>query len=202
MTKGRFAILFIVQSLISCHHGNRQIVDQVYIDSLITHYQEPALARINESVMDFWKSRIRPSLPGITSESKYAGTLSLRFHLFGDIRDIQLADSIMRKLDSNFNHREAQADLTLLGDAILQHQFKKADSYLQAAKSIGLKKYDLLTASFDVDFELGRFFNASEELKELKSNTDYGYFFRRSKMDHLHGEVWIAQFMPCSGLLN
>jgi hypothetical protein len=189
MTKGRFAILLILQSLIGCHSGNRQIVNQVYIDSLIMHYQDPTLARTNESAMDFWKYRIRPSLPGITSESKYAGTLSLRFHLFGDIRDIQSADSVMRKLDSNFNHREAQADLTLLGDAILQHQFKKADGYLQAAKSIGLKKYDRLTASFDVDFELGRFFNASEELKELKSNTDYGYFFRRSKMDHLNGEL-------------
>jgi hypothetical protein len=58
---------------------------------------------------------------------------------------------------------------------------------LTKARQIGLKKYDLLNASFDVDFELGRYFNASNELKDLKSYADYGYFFRRSKMDHLNG---------------
>jgi hypothetical protein len=44
----------------------------------------------------------------------------------------------------------------------------------------------LLTSTFDVDFELGRIFSAASALKELKAD-DYGYYFRRSKMDHLNG---------------
>jgi len=72
--------------------------------------------------------------------------------------------------------------------SILQHRFKEADGYLQRAKQTGLKKYDHLAASFDVDFELGRYFSAGNALKELKSS-DYGYFFRRSKMDHLNGLI-------------
>src|SRR6478672_7207339 len=155
--------------LMACNHKEGQIVSRIYIDSLISHYQEPAFARSNDSSMQFWRDRIDPKLPGLVSETKYAGTLSLRFHLFGDIQDIKKADSIVRRVDTNFNHKEAQADLTLVNYSILQHQFKEADTWLERAKQNGLKKYDQLSSSFDVDFELGRIFQAANELKDLKS---------------------------------
>ena len=179
----------IVSGCISCTHEKKQIVSQTYIDSLITDYREPAISVSNDSTMVFWKNRINPRLPGIVSEFKYAGTLSFRFHLFGDINDIRKADSVILKIDSDFNHKEAQADLTMVTHSILQHRFKEADGYLEKAKQIGIKKYDLLTSSFDVDFELGRYFNASNELKELEPSADYGYYFRRSKMDHLNSAL-------------
>jgi len=163
------------------------MVNQVYIDSLIANYREPVCALLNNRDLSFWKNRINPLLPGFVSETKYAGSLSTRFHLYGDIQDIRSADSIIRKVDMDFNHREAGADLLLGHYSILQHRFKEADDWLGKAKLNGLKKYEQLTASFDVDFELGRYFNANNELKELKSASDYGYYFRRSKMDHLNG---------------
>ncbi len=177
----------IVCLLIACNHEKGQIVSGIYIDSLISHYQPPAFALSNDSSIQFWRNRIDPKLPGLVSETKFAGTLSLRFHLFGDIQDINKADSVIRKLDSDFNHKEAQADLTLVNYSILQHRFKEADEWLEKAKQNGLKKYDQLSSSFDVDFELGRNFNAANELRALRSSGDYGYFFRRSKMDHLNG---------------
>jgi hypothetical protein len=173
--------------LMGCTHQKKTIVSQLYIDSLIKNYRVPAFVRSNDSSMQFWRKRINPALPGLVSESKYTGLLSMRFHLFGDMQDINMADSTIKKVDSDFNHNEAQADLTLVGYSILQHRFKDADAYLEKAKRIGLKKYDLLTTSFDVDFELGRYFDAGNELKELSSSSDYGYFFRLSKMDHLNG---------------
>src|SRR5579864_7880682 len=102
----------IVCLLMACKHEKGQIVSRIYIDSLMSHYQAPAFARSNDSSIQFWRNRIDPKLPGLVSETKYAGTLSLRFHLFGDIQDIRKADSVIRKLDSDFNHKEAQADLT------------------------------------------------------------------------------------------
>jgi hypothetical protein len=173
--------------LMACSHKEGQIVSRIYIDSLISNYQKPVFARINDSSMQFWRNRIDPKRPGLVSETRYAGSLSLRFHLFGDIQDIKEADSTIRRLDTNFNHKEAQADLTLVNYSILQHRFKEADMWLEKAKQNGLKKYDQLSSSFDVDFELGRNFQAANELKNLKSAGDYGYFFRRSKMDHLNG---------------
>ena len=177
----------ILGALVGCTHQNKPTVSAKFIDSLLVNYKEPGFASSNDSSMQFWKNRINPNLPGLVSESKFAGLLSMRFHMFGDIQDIKRADSILRKIDLDFNHREAQANLTLVGCSILQHRFREAEAYLIVAKNIGLKKYDLLTSSFDVDFELGRYFDANNELKELKSTSDYGYFFRLSKMNHLNG---------------
>ncbi len=179
--------VFIFSGLLGCTHQKRPAVSGKYIDSLIENYQVPEFARYNDSSLQFWKNRIHPDRPGLVSESKFAGSLSMRFHLFGDIRDIKAADSTIRKVDNDFNHKEAQANLTLVGYSILQHRFGEADNYLEKAKQTGLKKYDLLTSSFDVDFELGRYFKANNELKELQTSQDYGYFFRLSKMNHLNG---------------
>ncbi len=176
----------ILSGLTGCSHKSSQIVSRDFIDSLLNYYHEPAFSISNDSSLLFWKQRIHPDNPGFVSEIKYAGTLSTRFRLFGDIRDLLTADSVIRKVDRDFNHKEAQAELILMNYSILQHRFQDADEWLQKAKQTGLKRYDLLTASFDVDFELGRYFNAENALKELKS-PDYGYFFRRSKMDHLNG---------------
>jgi hypothetical protein len=175
--------------LAGCAHENRQIVSGVFIDSLIKNYREPEIASSNDSNIIFWQNRIRPELPGLVSESKFAAALAFRFHLFGDISDIRTAEQVNLKIDSDFNGKEAQVALTLARYSILQHRFREADDWLVKARQTGLKKYDELTAGFDVDFELGRYFNASNELKELKSNADYGYFFRRSKMDHLNGQL-------------
>jgi tetratricopeptide (TPR) repeat protein len=178
-------ICFLAGSM-ACTRAKNPIVSEVFVDSLMNHYQEPLFARSNDSALIFWKSRIDPALPGFVSEMKYASALGMRFRLFGDIRDIKRADSTLRMVDSLFNHHEPAADLSLVSFSIQQHRFKEAEEWLDKAKKTGIKKYDLLTASFDVDFELGKYFNASLELKELKSE-DYGYYFRRSKMDHLHG---------------
>lgn len=183
----RYIILaLLVAALVGCSRNKKQVVSKYFIDSLIAHYQEPAFSRTNDSVLLFWKKRIQPDLPGIVSEMKYAGALSLRFHLYGDIQDIRMADSTIRKLDADFNHREAAAELFLMRNAILQHRFTEAATWLEKARNNGLKKYDALTASFDVDFELGNYFNAARSLQELKQN-DYGYHFRCSKMDHVNG---------------
>jgi hypothetical protein len=176
----------IAFSALSCSRQQKPIVSQVFIDSLIDHYTNPQMATLNDSVMAFWKNRINPRLPGLVSESKYASTLSMRFHFFGNIQDLKQADSVMKKVDVDYNHKEAQPNLTLVRYAIMQHRFKEADNYLQRARQIGLRPYDLLTTSFDVDFELGRYPAAGFELKQLNAPDDYGYCFRRSKMDHLY----------------
>ena len=179
--------IFSLCLLTNCSHEKSQIVNNSFIDSLITHYNDTLVVQANDSAMAFWKSRINPKLPGIVSESKYAGALSERFRLFGDIADIKMADSVMQKEDLDFNHKEAATNLTLVRYSILQHRFKDAETYFQKAIAIGIKKYDLLTTTFDVDFELGNYNSAANSLKELKSSADYAYFFRRSKMDHLNG---------------
>jgi hypothetical protein len=173
----------------SCKNTPSKIVDRAFTDSLITHYSLPAAVKANADEISFWKARIDTQHTGISNESRYAAALIGRFHQFGDIKDIKAADSIIKRVNATYNFKEAGPNIALAGYSILQHRFTEADGYLIAARLIGLKKYESLTTSFDVDFELGRYSNAALYVKQLQPYNDYGYYFRRSKLDHLNGEM-------------
>ena len=139
--------------------------------------------------MRFWQGRINPAVPGFLNESRYAAGLALHFRLLGDIDSLRRSDSILLKVSHDYNNKEASVLLALAAHCITEHRFRDADSFLLAAKRLGLKPYESLSASFDVDFELGRYGEARLELNSLRSANDYGYLFRASKVDHLNGSL-------------
>lgn len=180
---GFLSILFF-----SCNHRTA-IVDRHFTDSLLLHYTLPPSVQVAETNMAFWKKGINPNSTGLVNESRYAAALVSRFHQFGDIRDVRSADSILGLVNTAYNDHEASPNIALASYSILQHQFSQADVYLEKARKAGLKKYESLTASFDIDFELGRYTNAALDVKQLQSYKDYGYYFRKSKLEHLNGAM-------------
>jgi hypothetical protein len=187
----KYLLICLLLSLLAgaCRQREQRIVSDGFIDSLMAHYTIAPIAKANVGEMHFWESRIKPALPGYVDESRYAGGLAMDFRFFGGIDSLKKADSILLKVDRDFNHNEASADLGLMAHCLTEHRFMQADSLLLRAKSLGLRPQESLTASFDVDFELGRYSAAQIELNSLRSPDDYGYFFRRSKMDHLKGSL-------------
>lgn len=179
----------IVLTVVSCNNDKKTIVAGTFIDSLFTHYAAPPAIKANEIDLQFWKNRIDPKNPGITNETKYAAALARRFHLMGDIRDIISSDSVLHQIDSVYAHKEASPLLALTGHCILQHRFKEAGQYFEQARAIGLKNYESVTTTFDVDFELGRYLLAEAGLKSIKAGNDYGYNFRHSKLAHYKGDI-------------
>ncbi len=181
--------LFVLFIFASCNDDKKPIVSSAFADSLITQYTEPPIIKqVNDDIL-FWKNRIDPNNSGITNETKYASNLGRRFHLTGDIHDLITADSVSRKIDTVFNHKEAGPSLALCTRAILQHRFTDADKYFAIARNIGLKNYDLSTTAFDVDFELGRYYLAETDLKAINTPNDYGYYFRLAKLQHYKGAM-------------
>ena len=160
-----------------------------FIDTLINNYSDSAVKNSLETDLQFWKGRIVPESPGLINELKYASCLVQRFHVTGDMLDLVMADSILLLADKAFNHKETAPNMALVSNSILQHRFKMADSLLQKAKNIGIKKYESAIMSFDVAFELGYYPVAAFELKQIASPTDYGYNFRRAKLSHYKGEL-------------
>lgn len=175
--------------LISCKQQSKTIVSSTFADSLLQHYPEPALLKSNQADIDFWKGRIDPAQPGIVNEMKYAAALGNRFTLQGDIHDLLRSDSMLRYTDSVFIHKEAAPVLSLATHALQQHCFHEADSLLKMAKTIGIKKYESSTASFDVAFESGDYPVAEAYLKEFAATNDYGYQFRKAKLAHYKGDL-------------
>ena len=178
---------FSITVFFSCNHKNKKVVDAVFADSLITHYSGPASIKNNDAEIKFWRGRINPANPGIVNEMKYAGNLTGRFHLTGDIKDVKTSDSILKRIDTLFNHKEAAPLLSMVSHCILQHRFTEANAYLQSAIAIGIKPYESYSSLFDVNFELGNYTLASQSLKAIRSENDYGYKFRQSKWEHYNG---------------
>jgi hypothetical protein len=175
--------------LLSCKNKNTKVVDKAYVDSLISHYTIPLMAKNNETDMQFWKNRIDPKNPGQVNESRYAAALIARFHEFGDIQDVKAAEAILWGVNKTYNNSLGSPYLALTSSAILQHHFMQADTLLQTAKKIGVESFTGVTHSFDVDFELGRYHNANAYVNQLKKDGGFDYYFRLSKLQHLNGEI-------------
>lgn len=187
--KNLLSAAFALVILSACHQEQKGLVDALLIDSLMRTTVPSPIAATNAQELSFWRSRINPLSPGFVSETKYAGCLSLSFHLGGAIDSLKKADSILQRIGVDFNHHEASAELGMAAHCITEHRFSEADSFLQCAHRIGLRPYESLVSSFDVDFELGRYTAAKTELNGIRSSNDYNYFFRKSKIDHLDGEL-------------
>ncbi len=184
-------LLFIGVSLacISCNNAKKNIVDSIYIDSLLTNYSVPVTMLENEEALLFWKKKINPLQPGIVSESQYAASLVNRYYLTGAIQELISADSVLRLVDSIYDHKEAGVILSMAHIAQLQHRFQQADSLIYQAVKLGLKPYDEAAAVFDISFELGRYKLAETNLAKMKRPSDYGYNFRKAKLEHYNGKI-------------
>ena len=178
------ALLFI-----QCKNVDTPIVSTTYIDSLLTNYGTPAEITANQKDLEFWKGRIQNNGFDLVNEPKYASNLVRRFNISGDLNDVKKADSILITVEKNFNNKEAGIYLALVSNSILQHQFNEANDYLQKAKSLGIRKSEENALTFDVDFELGNIKNANANLLQMKQERGFGYYFRKSKMEHYNGNL-------------
>jgi len=197
-----FTYAFLTVAVFTSCNRNNKIVDQTYVDSLISHYTPSQQVKDNEADMKFWKGRIDPNRPGQVHESRYAGTLITRFRQFGDIDDVKEAESIYKSINKTYNGTLASPFVALASSAMLQHHFAQADTLLQKAKKTGIDGFTTNTLSFDVNFELGKYNDARFYLYRLKGAKDYSYYFRRSKYDHLNGTIdsAINNMMKAAGL--
>lgn len=180
--------LYFLFTRISFGEKRKTIVAASYAEQAIKNYTDSALIK-NQQETEFWKSRIKPGSADYTNSMRYATALTQGFQLNGDIGLVKQSDSVLFAVTAAFMETESAPYLALSHHAILQHQFNKADSFLNIAQNIGLKKYESAAAGFDVRFELGYISNAAIQLKAIQKSTDYGYQFRSSKLMHYKGEI-------------
>lgn len=159
------------------------VIDSALIENAMKNYNDSSIQKSEAEVL-FWKNRIQPGTADYTNSMRYAGALVQHFRLTGNIADVKQSDSVLLSLTKIFKETEAAPYLSLSRHAILQHEFMKADSLLNIALKIGLKRYEAAVARFDVNFELGYMENAVQSLRQIQQPGDYGYQFRCSKLMH------------------
>jgi len=179
---------FILIAFFSACKNHTPIVGKMYVDSLVQHFSDSKALAAARGEIDFWQNRIDLHHPGISNEIKYAGSLIGRFHLTGDIHDVQQAEKELKSIDSVYAGKEAVVYRMFTETALLQHQFQTANMQLQKAKQLGIENYVSNSVSFDVSFELGDYNNAVFNVNKMMSPVDYGYHFRKAKLFHLYGK--------------
>jgi len=182
-------LIILIFSFSSCKTDRKPIVTEIFIDSVLTNYTIPVSVKNNEADIQFWEQRISSQTPDYSNKMNYAAALVTRFHLLGNIQDLKKSDSILQTLFADYNEKEVGPIFSLVSHSILQHRFKEADSLLNMAKLMGLKRYNAEASSFDVNFELGNIWLANVNLRNLQSENDFGYQFRKSKMMHYNGNL-------------
>jgi predicted Zn-dependent protease len=179
-------LLFIAGVFASCNNS-APIVEQNFIDSLLNNYQSSSHKKINIADSLFWKNRADSTKGASIALTQYAGKLIQHFHINGDIKSLQKADSIIQQTNKEFKNNDAGILRMLSSIKITKHEFKQAQDYSLQALKIGSEKYASTLIYFDACLELGEYQVASYALHETKSTNQYGYFFRRSKWEHLNG---------------
>jgi Tfp pilus assembly protein PilF len=165
------------------------LVSDAEIQKIATSKNPSPQEITNRKDIEFWKKRLASDSSSETNNVMYANTLEARFHLYGNIEDLKLANTIIEKFNMETKGSQAGLNRKLSTFASLQHRFKDAKSYSEKALKIGENRYASELQMFDTAFELGNMPTAKTLLKKLKKNYEYAYYFRLSKMYHYDGDI-------------
>jgi hypothetical protein len=180
-------LLFVLAG--SCRHSSKIIVDQGFADSLVSHYHLSVAMQTADSNLAFWERRMEALPDDYVNGPEYASALSARFRLYGDIKDLVKADSLLKRSNQANQEKEPGIFRSMASFALLQHQFPQADSFLKRAVHIDGYSAPNTYLAFDVAFETGQYGKARSFLRSLEKDQSYGYFFRRSKYEHYDGSL-------------
>lgn len=187
---------------LSCSPSTSPLVDSLVVDSLMKQYDHSEAAEKLEKELEFWKNRIHLSNPDMVNTVQYANLLAATFQATGEIQYLQASDSNLLGVASRFRYKDAGPYPGMIRNAITRHQFLRADSLLQAATVIGLRRYETAALNFDVQFELGQITLAKLALQQMTAENDYGYQFRKAKLKHYLGDVDSAITAMETAVLN
>jgi Tfp pilus assembly protein PilF len=187
---------YIVAAFICLHlfaacrqSSSKPLIDPVFCDSLISHYQPSPGSMAADSNLLFWQSKMQAMPDNFLNGPKYAGALVSSFRLHGTIEDLVKADSLMQRSNLANGEKEPSLFRTLASLALLQHKFLLADSLLMKAVAIDGNNVPNAYLNFDISFERGQYEKARKLLGSLSADKSYAWYFRKSKFEHYSGTL-------------
>jgi tetratricopeptide (TPR) repeat protein len=165
------------------------LVEPSFVDSLLSHYQPSQTLLTAREDLAFWKERVDRLPFDITNQQKWAGALTERFQLTGDVKDLITADSVLSNLNVFYSGKEPGILLALAHMKMSRHDFPAARALTDSALSLRAMRYAVSMAFFDVSFELGDEATATRLLRSVQGKNDYSYYFRLAKLEHNRGNA-------------
>ncbi len=140
--------------------------------------------------LQFWEAELTENERNILAMPRVAGALSGRFRSEGRIGDLLRSDSLLRRTVQINAQPSAGLYLSLAQNAIAQHQFRRANLYLDTAFSIGDRPYGTMLLRFDVAMETGDYPLAASLLKQIQNErSKFQYLLRKAKYQDYEGDL-------------
>lgn len=140
-------------------------------------------AKVNAHEIIFWKTKLLSDTGSYVYKYELAQHLISRFHISANPVDLKIADSLLINSLAKTGGKEPAIYYSLIQNAILQHQFKKANALLNKINNIGGDPFIIKLLSFDVLFEQGKYYYASHVLDELgNKKQSFDYLIRHAKL--------------------
>jgi hypothetical protein len=173
----------------ACTSQKKPLVDPIFADSLITHYQLPATAVATDSNLVFWQQRMKQQPDDFVNGPKYASVLLSSFRLYGNIHHLLKADSLIKRSNDVNRQNEPEILRSLASLSLARHRFAEADSFLKKSLAVEGRSLPNHFLDFDIAFESGDYYRAKKLLQSPGTERNYAYLFRRSKMEHYDGSL-------------
>ncbi|MDX2046020.1 MAG: hypothetical protein SFU87_04500 [Chitinophagaceae bacterium] len=183
-----FTLLFLINSC--SNQTNEAVVHAADYEKNFTSGHNSGHKTEIEKDLLFWKERLAKDTGDLSAKIKIAGLHSRRFQYSGNINDVHQSDSLYNICNIIQKKFSSSVYRSLAANAVTQHRFRLAQSFLDSALRMGDDKYLSLLQQFDVALELGNNLLAHEVLNSTKNKNSFEYLIREAKwLDHHKGNL-------------
>ncbi|MEN7546416.1 hypothetical protein AAG747_00765 [Rapidithrix thailandica] len=183
-----------------------QVTKVESLSETITHRQdytrylkqnyEPEPSEKLDAEITFWLDKLDKQPEGFLYMEKAAALLSRKYKLLGNLKDIQLSDSLLHKANTFLKGKKKINNYLLLSaNAIGQHRFQQAKSYVEKALNLEPFNFSTMLMAFDAYMETGAFEPAENLLKHAYAPTSFDYLIRAAKFQDHQGNLDSALFL-------
>lgn len=168
----------------ACNKGRNPITRVEDYERYITQRQLVSNDPLKEE-LNFWAGRLKNNPGDEASLLKLAGLHAELFKSSGLIQYIERSDSIYYEVLKQYPEGNVEIYHSLCANAISQHQFRQARSYIEKALELKDKKATTLLLLVDVSMESGDYATANRILRQFTNKNSFAYLIRKAKMkDH------------------
>jgi hypothetical protein len=186
--KKLFPILLVSLFLFSCSRTKNIVSIKDYEVYLNPDYINKETARATQE-LDFWNKRLMADTGNYLNMKELAMQYSHLFKLRGHINDLLTADSLLNASSLKINGKDAGVLYAQSQEAIMQHRFADAYRYNQQAEKQEPNPYVNHLLNFDAAMELGKYYEASSKISNLRDKKDFNYLLREAKLQDHYGHL-------------
>jgi tetratricopeptide (TPR) repeat protein len=182
--------LLLVSIVLICSCCDRkQTLTDPHDYNMYLAYAIPASADPLLEEMKFWMRRLERNSKDDVAIVKVAGLHASQFKLSGNIKDLEISDSLYQSVLKTIPGGSVDLYHSLATNAITQHKFRQAKEYIQKAIFLKDKKAASLMILADVSLELGDYATTRRTLQQFKNKNSFAYLIREAKLNDHEGDL-------------